>query len=88
MTSGLRQTEPLQLEQPFGWSIAQARNTDAARKAAFDGGFDKAGRGTRHRDRHVGLTNAAFVTDGKAMSSTRSVPKTITSRQARPRAVI
>jgi hypothetical protein len=47
----LRQTEPLVLERPFGWSIAQPRHADAAREPTLDGSLDQTGRdkGSRWR---------------------------------------
>jgi hypothetical protein len=57
-----RQTEHRVLAGPLGRSIAQASDADAARQSSFDGGLHQVGREERERDRHIDLSNAAFVT--------------------------
>src|SRR5258706_4826206 len=57
-----RQTEHRVLVGPLGRSIAQASDADAARQSSFDGGLHEVGREERERDRHIDLSNAAFVT--------------------------
>jgi hypothetical protein len=57
--------EGLELPAPFVWQIAETFNTYAAGQATFNGGFDKIGRKERERDRHVDLTDTAFLADGK-----------------------
>jgi len=56
-----RQTEHRVLARPLGRSIAQASNADAARQSSFDGCLDEFGREERERDRHIDLSDAAFV---------------------------
>jgi hypothetical protein len=52
------------LAGPFGRSIAQASDADPARQSSFDGSLHEVGREERERDRHIDLSNAAFVTGG------------------------
>jgi len=49
------------LAGPLGRSIAQASDADAARQSSFDGSLHEIGREERERDRHIDLSNAAFV---------------------------
>src|SRR5438067_2332258 len=56
-----RQTEHRVLAGPLGRSIAQASDADAARQSSFDGSLHELGREERERDRHIDLSNAAFV---------------------------
>ena len=49
---------------PLGRSIAQASDADAARQSSFDGSLHEVGREERERDRHIDLSNAAFVAGG------------------------
>src|SRR5260370_5581203 len=49
------------LAGPLGRSIAQASDADAARQSSFDGSLHELGREERERDRHIDLSNAAFV---------------------------
>ena len=56
-----RQTEHRVLARPLGRSIAQASDADAARQSSFDGCLHEFGREERERDRHIDLSNAAFV---------------------------
>src|SRR5258707_7502282 len=46
---------------PLGRSIAQASDADPARQSSFDGSLHELGREERERDRHIDLSNAAFV---------------------------
>ena len=46
---------------PLGRSIAQASDANAARQSSFDGSLHEVGRQERERDRHVDLSNTAFV---------------------------
>src|SRR5205807_5059252 len=54
-------TERRVLTGPLGRSIAQASDADAARQSSFDGSLHEVGREERERDRHIDLSNAAFV---------------------------
>jgi hypothetical protein len=56
-----RQTEHRVLARPLGRGIAQASNANAVRQSSFDGGLDEIGREERERDRHIDLSNAAFL---------------------------
>src|SRR5262249_46016296 len=56
-----RVTEHSILARPLGRSIAQASDADAARQSSLDGCPHEFGREERERDRHVDLSNAAFV---------------------------
>src|SRR5260370_19267647 len=56
-----RQTEHRVLAGPLGRSIAEASDGDAARQSSFDGSLHELGREERERDRHIDLSNAAFV---------------------------
>src|SRR5258708_10444296 len=40
---------------------SQASDTDAARQSSFDGSLHEVAREERKRDRHIDLSNAAFV---------------------------
>ena len=46
---------------PLGRNIAHASDADAARQSSFDGSLHEVGREERERDRHIDLSNAAFV---------------------------
>ena len=48
MRLGLRQTKPLELDRPFGWSITQVRHAYAARKPTLDGSLDQTRRDKCH----------------------------------------
>ena len=50
-----RQTKHRVLAGPFGGSIAEASDADAARQSSFDGGLYEVGREERERDRHIDL---------------------------------
>jgi hypothetical protein len=56
-----RQTEHRVLARPLGGSIAQASDANAARQSSFDGCLDEFGCEERKRDRHIDLSDAAFV---------------------------
>jgi hypothetical protein len=55
------QSEPFELLAPFRGSIAEPLDTDAARQATFDRGFDEVRCEERERDGHIDLTYAAFL---------------------------
>ena len=48
------------LAGPFGRSIAQTSDADAARQSSLDGGLHEFRREECERDRHIDLSNAAF----------------------------
>src|SRR5215471_147658 len=56
-----RQPEHRVLARPLGRSIAQTSDPDAARQPSLDGCLHEFGRQERKRDRHIDLSNAAFV---------------------------
>src|SRR5258707_15305432 len=56
-----RQTKHRVLARPLGRSIAEASDADAARQSSFDGSLHEVGREERERDRHIDLSDAAFV---------------------------
>ena len=56
------QPERLELAAPFGGSIAESLDADAAREATFDRRFDEVRREECERNRHVDLTQTAFLT--------------------------
>ena len=58
------QSEGFELSAPFRGSVAEPRDTDAARQTTFDRGFDEVRREERERDRHIDLTHAAFLACG------------------------
>jgi hypothetical protein len=58
------QPKRFELPTPFGRSIAQTRDVDASRQAAFDRGADQLR--SKKRDRHVDMTDAASLGDGGA----------------------
>ena len=82
----LGQTEALELTRPFGRSIPEAGNADAARQATLDGSLDEGRSDKGHRDRHIDVTGAALVAGGNLLDPARC-PETISSSQARPRAM-
>src|SRR5262249_57820730 len=43
------------------WTIAETTDANAARQSSFDGSLHEFGREKRERDRHIDLSNAAFV---------------------------
>jgi hypothetical protein len=51
-----------ELPAPFGRSIAESLDADAARQATFDRRFDEVRREECERNRHVDLTQTAFLT--------------------------
>ena len=57
----MSQTESLILSRPLGRRIAQIGDADAAGEPTFDRGFDQTWSDEGHRDRHVDVTNAAFM---------------------------
>src|SRR5215475_2383598 len=67
--SGLGQTEPLKLQRPFGRSVTQVGDADAARKPPFDDSLDQSWRDEGHRYRHVDLTKAALLARGNAFDA-------------------
>ena len=46
---------------PLGRNIAETTDANAARQSSFDGSVHEFGREERERDRHIDLSNAAFV---------------------------
>src|SRR5258708_29337021 len=56
-----RQTKHRVLARPLGRSIAEASDADAARQSSFDGSLHEVGREERDRDRHIDLSDVAFV---------------------------
>lgn len=62
-----RQAEVLELARPFRWSIAKLSDSDAAWKAAIDGGLDQRGSEECHRDRKADLPSAAFLAKRKVV---------------------
>src|SRR5262249_20644167 len=64
-----RQTEHCVLVGPLGRSIAQTSDADAARQSSFDGSLHEFGREERERDRHIDLSNAAFVARSKLLDT-------------------
>jgi hypothetical protein len=56
-----RPTEHRVLPRPLGRSIAQPSDGDAARQSSLDGCLHEFGREERERDRHIDLSNAAFI---------------------------
>ena len=67
-SGSLSKPQPFELVRPFGRRIAQTPDANAARKAALDGGLDQGGSDEGHRDRHVDMTVAAFVTRGDLLN--------------------
>src|SRR5215510_3377359 len=67
--SGLGQTEPLKLQRPFGRSVTQVGDADAARKPPFDDSLEQSWRDEGHRYRHVDLTKAALLACGNAFDA-------------------
>jgi hypothetical protein len=59
------ESERLKLPAPFGRRIAEPLDADAARQAAFNGGFDKIGREEGERNGHVDLPDAALLARAK-----------------------
>jgi hypothetical protein len=57
------------LAGPLGRSITQTRDADATRQSAFDGSLHEFGREERERDRHIDLSNAAFVARGNLLDT-------------------
>ena len=55
------QAEHRVLARPLSRSVAQTGDADAARQSSFDGSLHQFGREEGKRDRHVDLSNAAFV---------------------------
>ena len=53
---------------PFGRRLAELLHPDATRQAAFDGSPDQAGRQERQRDRHIDVTETAFLAGGDLLS--------------------
>ena len=49
------------MARPLGRSIAQASDADAVRQSSFDGGLHESGREEGERDRHIDLSNGAFL---------------------------
>src|SRR5260370_5278640 len=64
-----RQTKHRVLARPLGRSIAQASDADAARQSSFDSRLHEVGREERERDRHIDLSNAAFVAGGNLLDT-------------------
>ena len=58
------QSEGFELSAPFRGSVAEPLDTDAARQATFDRGFDEVRCEERERDGHIDLTYAAFLACG------------------------
>ncbi len=56
-----RQTEHRILAAPLVRSIAETSDTDAPRQSSFDGSLHQFRREESQRDRHIDLSNAAFV---------------------------
>ena len=50
-------------------AIAQASDADTARQPSFDGCLHEFGREERERDRHIDLSNAAFVAGGNLLDT-------------------
>jgi len=57
------------LAGPLGRSIAEASDADAARQSSLDGRLHEVGREERERDRHIDLSNAAFVAGGNLLDT-------------------
>ena len=65
--SWLSQSQPFELARPFGRRIAQAGDANATGKASLDGGLDEGRSDEGHRDRHIDVTDAAFVARGNLL---------------------
>ena len=57
---------------PLGRSIAEASDADPARQSSFDGSLHEVGREERERDRHIDLSNAAFVAGSNLLDTGHS----------------
>jgi hypothetical protein len=64
-----RQTEHRVLARPLGRRIAQTRDADTARQSPLDGSLHEFGREEGERDRHIDLSNAAFLAPGNLLDT-------------------
>src|SRR5207245_9974429 len=83
---GLGRPRILVLTRPLGRAIAETGNSNPARQATFDGGFDQTG--ARKASEIVMLTLRTAQFSRVAICSTSvSLPAAISSSQRRPRAI-
>src|SRR6266550_1906290 len=73
-----RQTEHRVLARPLGRSIAQTRDANPARQSPLDGTLHEFGCEEGERDRHIDLSNAAFLARGNLLDTTVAISKRAT----------